>query len=367
GEMNVYEMDPIVAVNKHLRGLYMSKHFDPHVPEWNRVVKGIMAVDEREGKVMQEYLLELQGHPHASFKRVQGAVGHVYKTLTGKDIPKGFAHDVVASLVSVVSSALIPFRPALIGRNYYESLIKVSPRTGVSHYFRGLRYVVSDATRKEAFKMAMDSGAIRPGVTKLRSLHAADDVFRLKASGRTLMKYRLIRDKGFEWYQSADDWGRAIAYHAQRIRIQDHLDDYRRGRISMSEFKSRAKINTFDPLDIQIFEKAIIAGNDKKAIDHMGITLAEETMTRYGYADHPAGWNSVSGRLLGQFGTWPVQYKDYLLQGITRGSAKDRIEFATIHGAISGATVLAGASVGVNLSNWTGWGLYMGGPYADMA
>jgi len=134
----------------------------------------------------------------------------------------------------------------------------------------------------------------------------------------------------------------------------------------MSQFKDRAKVNTFDALDVEIFEREIRNGNYDKAVDHLGKVLANETMTRYGYADHPAGWNSVTGRLFGQFGTWPVQYKDYLLQGVTRGSTLDKAEFALTHGAISGGIIAAGASVGLNLKSYTGLQFYTGGPYADV-
>ena len=366
GELNVYETDTLITVYKHLRGLYMSRHFDPVVPELRKAVDSIAKNDSRSAGVMNEYVLELMGKPHASFDKVQGAISSVSKNLLGKEISPRFASDIVSGLVATASAAAIPFRPALIARNFYESMLKVSPRVGVSHYFRGLKYVVSGDTRKEAFKMAMNASAIRPGTTRLRSFHAAEDVFG-PAGPRAISKYLHIFDKGFEWYQSADDWGRAIAYHSQRMRIQDHLDDYVKGRTSMGEFKSRAKVNTFDVLDVQIFEKEILNGNYQNAVDHLGKKLSDEVMVRYGYADHPSGWNSVSGRLFGQFGTWPVQYKDYLMQGVTRGSAKDKIEFATIHGAVTGATIAAGAAVGLNLQTWTGWGMFSGGPYLGMS
>ncbi|KKL87461.1 hypothetical protein LCGC14_1934480, partial [marine sediment metagenome] len=364
GELNVYETDPLATVYRHLRGLYMKRHFDPVMGDINKVLRG--TGDEQVKRVMSEYMLELMGRPHASFTKLQASMEKFFETLIGKKIPERLASDIISGLSAVVSASVIPFRAALIARNFFESALKVSPRTGVSHYFRGLQYVVSQDTRREAFNMAMKAGAIRPGTQKIRSLHAADELFGPTAP-IAVHKYLRIFDKGFEWYQGADDWGRAIAYHAQRFRIMDNVDDYAKGRITISQFKDKAKINTFDPLDAKIAEDFIVNKEYEKAADHLGQVLSRESMTRYGYADHPVGWNSVQGRLFGQFGTWPVQYKDYLVQGFTRGSMKDRAEFGMIHAGVSGGIIAAGASIGVNLHNWTGLQFYTGGPFTDLS
>lgn len=366
GELNVFDTDPLSVVYRHLRSLYMKRHFDPIMPDVNKALGTIKRADDRAGEVMQEYVLELIGKPHDSFGRLQGAMSHMMKTMFGKAAPDRLANDVVSALSALTSAAVIPFRPALVFRNFVESALKIAPRTGIKHYLKGLTYVTNADTKREAFLQAMKAGAIRPGTQKLRSYHSAEELFGANAPN-TVSKFLHIFDKGFEWYQSADDWGRAVAFHAQRLRIMDHLDDYVKGHITIGEFKSRAKINTFDPLDRQIAEREILAGNYEKATNHLGQVLSREAMTRYGYADHPAGWNSVQGRIFGQFGTWPVQYKDYIVQGMTRGSMKDRAEFLAIHGGISGAIVASGAAVGLNLGNWTGSFMYTGGPFLDMA
>lgn len=310
--------------------------------------------------------MELLGKPHASFDKLQGAINHMLKTTLGKEAPDRLANDIVSALSALTSAAVIPFRPALIFRNFVESALKIAPRVGMSAYVKGLRYVTNGSTKKEAFLAAMNGGAIRPGTQKLRSYHAVEDLFGSGAPS-AINKYLHIFDKGFEWYQSADDWGRAVAFHAQRFRVLEHSDDFVRGRITLEEFKSRAKINMFDPLDIQIAEGKILTGHHEEAANHLGQVLSREAMTRYGYADHPAGWNSVQGRIFGQFGTWPVQYKDYLVQAATRGSMKDRAEFFATHYGLSGALVAAGSAVGLNLQSWTGSIAYTGGPFTDLA
>lgn len=368
GELSVYDLDPISATYRHLRSLYMKRHFDPVLPEITNALEGIKTLDARVYRLMDEYIQELLGSPHASFEKLQGAMERSMAAL-GVKVPERLATDLVSAGAALSSAAMIPFRPSLIARNFYESLLKVSPRTGIPDYFDALRYVVSPETRKAAFDEARKALAIRPSTARLQAgLAHAEEVFGPTAP---LMKgfhqkYMNIFNKGFEWYQSADDFGRAIAYHAHKRRVQKHLGDFATGKTSWDDFIVRTKIDMFDPLDVKIVEKMFRAGEYQQAHDHLGRVLARETMTRYGYADHPAGWNSVLGRLFGQFGTWPVQYKDYVLQGLTRGSTKNRAEFAAIHGAITGGTVLGGASIGLNLQNWTGMMFYTGGPWADL-
>jgi len=141
------------------------------------------------------------------------------------------------------------------------------------------------------------------------------------------------------------------------------------GRITYEQFKQRAKINTYDSIDIQKFDELWQAGRYTEASDYIGGRLARETIFRYGHANHPAGWGSVAGRLFGTFGTWPTQYKDFLLQGLSRGSTKDRLEFLAIHSAVNAATLAAGAAAGIELSSWVAFPSlnYTGGPVADLA
>jgi hypothetical protein len=183
-----------------------------------------------------------------------------------------------------------------------------------------------------------------------------------------MYKMERMLEKGFSWYQGADDWSRSVAFHAQRMRMADHYSDFIRGKIDMDTYLERSKILTYDPIDVVEAERLLNAGDLEGAQNYLGRTLARETMNRYGHANHPSGWNSVAGRLFGQFGTWPVQYKDYLLQGLSRGTGKDRAEFAMTHTALSGSFVLAGQAVGLNLAGWIGFPSlsYTGGPFTDL-
>ncbi|KKL59691.1 hypothetical protein LCGC14_2212820, partial [marine sediment metagenome] len=61
-------------------------------------------------------------------------------------------------------------------------------------------------------------------------------------------------------------------------------------------------------------------------------------------------------------------YKDYLVKGLTRGSAKDKAEFVATHISINLGLYTVGAAVGLNLWTWISFPSlqYTGGPYADI-
>ena len=74
--------------------------------------------------------------------------------------------------------------------------------------------------------------------------------------------------------------------------------------------------------------------------------------------------------MFGQFGTFPVQYLNFALDGLSRGTAKDRAEFLVSHSAMNMAIVGAGAELfDADLTSWATFGSlsYTGGPYAEAA
>lgn len=372
GELDVYNMDPLQTSYKYVRSLLMNRHFDPLIPGIKKHLDEVADISPRVKRIMDEYVHELQGRPHESFRKLQGAVEEGWKAMTGKLPKENLVRDIANGLSALAASAAIPFRPAIILRNYYESLQKIAPRVGLGYYTRALKFVTNKATRKQAWQMAKEAQAISPGPQRIKSIHASTELFG-PGVGKFNHKLESLLSKGFEWYQSADDWGRAIAYHAQRMRILDHHGAWMKkggGRgAHFEKFLEDAKVLTFDPIDVRIAEEQFLRGDVDAAIRHLGFTLSRETMNRYGHANHPAGWNHMFGRLFGQFGTWPVQYKDYLAQGLTRGTAKDRAEFAAIHFGTMAGTLAGGTAVGLNLSTWVGFPslTYTGGPYADLA
>jgi hypothetical protein len=360
GELDVYLMDPVRTTAKYIRGMLMKQEFDPILPDVKEAVANLGVRDERLHRIFAEYVHEAMGRPHASFRQLHQVISTSTKILTGRTPDERFTRDIINSLGSLANAAAIPFRPMLILRNYFQMTQMIPPRTGVGEYFDGLRMAISD----EGFKEAVEKGIVTKNVLPV---HAATEVYGYDTS-RLNRRLQRVFQKGFEWYQKPDDIGRAAAFFSAKARINKHTGDFFSGKITYAQFKQRAKLNTYDSVDIQKFDEMWENGRYEEAKDYIGSRLARETIFRYGHANHPAGWGSVAGRLYGTFGTWPTQYKDFLLQGMSRGSTRDRLEFLATHGAVNAATLAAGAAVGVDLMSWVAYPSlnYTGGPFADL-
>lgn len=360
GELDVYTTDPVLAAYKHVRGLFMSKHFDPALKDVARpALRELKQSDPRSFRIMVDYVRELQGRPHASFKRVNQAIATLARVM-GHPVPERLAERFVNGAVAMSYNAAIPFRAATILRNYFQMSLTPA-RIGPRAFFDGLETALTPEGYKEAVKhLAVPTGVV--------PLHAATEIFKPRFIGPLRLRMSKIFEAGLNWYKKPDDIGRAAAFHGMRSRASRHLPDYMAGRIDFETFKSRAKVNTFKETDVTEFERLFKAGQMQEGIDFLGARLADEVHFTYGHANHPAGWGGIAGRLFGQFGTFPVQYKDFLLQGISRGSTKDKAEFLATQAATQLGLVAAGGAVGLNL--WT-WAIfpslqYTGGPFVDM-
>lgn len=364
GEIDVYETDPILAAYKHVNGLFMKRHFDPVLPRIRANLRDIRGRGhDRTYRILNEYVQEIMGRPHTSFGRVNRALAEALEA-TGHTAPKRFAETIINGFVGLGYAATIPFRPALILRNYWQMEQMIPPRIGHRWFWTGL----NRALTKEGFREAVEAGAVPVDVVPVFA--STETLFTAPKALRGLpLRFKRAIDRGFDWYRKADDIGRAAAFHGAKARVRHYLPKYMKGEMSYERFKELSKIKTFDRIQETRFDEMFKAGRLEEALDELGVQLSREAHFRYGDSNHPAGWGSIYGRLFGQFGTWPVQYKDFLAQGAARGTTKDKVEFFMTHITSNLALAGAGAAVGLNLWSWVAFPSlnYTGGPFADMA
>lgn len=132
----------------------------------------------------------------------------------------------------------------------------------------------------------------------------------------------------------------------------------------------KLKIDTYDLPVAQEFDRLVTAGNFEEAAKFMGHTNSFETVSVFGLANHPAGWGTNTGRLLGQFGSWPVWARSQLMRMMSRGTMKNRVAASARFAISQGALKAASWSMGLNLSSWyllPGAIGFRGGPLATAA
>jgi len=376
GHLNPNELNPTVSAYKHINNLLMREHFDDVAKAAGTEIQLMQdAKKEFTARVMADYLHEIEGGTSRQFRAITRGIRSMGRGM-GIQVDDRLAERITATLGKFAYQASIPFRPALIMRNYLQTMFFTAPVVGPRSWLHGLEFTTNPKTMRESFNLARKAGAIDANTIPL---FGADEIFGVEAARfgdrfgpiakRAAFKTEELFNMGFSVYRSADDWGRAVAFHAGRNRVNRNVKAFNQTQ-DLEAFKVASKVKTFDETIEQEFENLVLAGRFTDAENFIGKQLADKTHLLYGNANRPAGWGGVGGRLFGQFGTFPVQYADYVVESLTRGTVKDRTEWAAVHGAINAGVIVAGAEVfGADLTSWATIPSvrYTGGPYMDAA
>jgi hypothetical protein len=376
GHINIHELDPTASARKHINNMLFREHFDPHLESVETILKQLARRDEPQMyDMMANYVHEVSGQPNESFQALSQSLITLGR-MSGFKFSERLAERWVNTLVRLSSQATIPFRPGIIARNGFQSPLFAIPVIGWKSWQEGVAISLGrDSTGGYSLKgmtEAIERG-IKAGVidANILPIHASSEIFQrgFTTGSRAKLLAQEWFDLGFSYYRKPDDVGRMVAFEGMRHKFNGELGAFVKGQIDLDTFVQRAKINTFDEVIETQARHMIQAGEYEGAANFLGKTLADKTHLLYANANHPPGWGGVAGRLFGQFGTFPVQYANYLIENGTRNiGSKAWNQFVVTHSALNMGVVVAGAELfDSDLTNWAAWGSlsYTGGPYAD--
>ncbi|MCP4902605.1 MAG: hypothetical protein GY906_37045 [bacterium] len=395
GELDVYIDSPTHLTFRMTRARMFNRFFDDIHEKIIKPGLDVIAADpvhgDRTSRIMRRYIDELRGDPHPSTKVVQKWLQATLGRL-GMNFSEDATQEMLGLITATTYTATIPFRAGLLIRNIFETL-RIVPRMGATDTAGALHFMLDPSTSRLAWEQARAAGAVTDvlpvfqgeivstenlarselgkrifGTAFGDKISSAFGAYRTKVRGG-ISAAQDIRDIGFNLYQTGDNVARVVAFHTMRRRVSRHIGDLQQGKITRPEFERKTSLLTFSDVDRDNFFQLLNTTGPQQATDYIATQFSHETLFRYGHANHPAGWGSVPGRLFGQFGTWPVQYKDWMIQGLTRGSGRDRARFAFWNFAVGGATAGVAAEQGVDMRPWIAWSsqpLYTGGPYFDI-
>lgn len=386
GHLNPYELHPAVSANKHVRNMILRDTLDPTIPAARAEAQKIAEIDPQAGKLMVHYLNNIEGIPDEGYRNLTKIIRTTARFL-GAKVDDQMAERLVSTLTKFASQAAIPLRPALVLRNYVQNTL-VAAVVGPEAWAAGMKQVLgydgksySLKNVREAIAFATRKGVIDPNNVPI---HAHSEIFGMDLAkvggpnvGPVLAQAQDMADKlfdfGFTAYRSGDDWGRAVAFYSGRYRVGKAMEKYMasaRDGAALETFKAEAKVKTFHELVEQRFEELVKASQWEEAKDLIGKELADKVHLLYGNANHPVGWGGPVGKLFGQFGTFPLQYLQFMLEGVSRGTGTDRLQFAGTQALINMGLIYGGAEVfDADLQTWGTFGAlnYAGGPYAEIA
>jgi hypothetical protein len=90
----------------------------------------------------------------------------------------------------------------------------------------------------------------------------------------------------------------------------------------------------------------------------------------FGHGEQPSGFNTKAGRILGQYGIYPISTRRFVMDVATRGTPKEIAGAMARYAASQGALLAAGSALGFNMARWImtpGSLVFTGGPLLQFA
>lgn len=400
GERSAYDRDPVNMLVRYTNSGYNARYTRD---AWNHandyldttlkqlVRKGIIEQSDARvirGVIKDNYLNELRGIPHNSTKFAQNFFERFLGKLgikTSVDVRR----DLVNTALSLSSSSTIGFRPmqgirdlqnfiSIFDSRFADSRRTANMLTQIARYKPAdlvAMGILEEAFPGEGATSALHREGLIPTVGAIRVATPEEQALSQVNARTTAVRNAIqnIGELGIKWglQHNVYQWAHAASFLEGYTHTLKVLNDMTHSNLGGEAAKRAAyrklKIDTYDLPVAQEFDRLVTAGKFEEAAKFMGHTNSFETVSVFGLANHPAGWGTNTGRLLGQFGSWPVWARSQLMRMISRGTMKNRVASAAHFAMSQGALKATSWAMGLNLSSWyllPGAFGFHGGPFA---
>lgn len=266
-------------------------------------------------------------------------------------------------LILYMYAGELAMRPALLIRDGVQFFLTTLPILG-KHAWSGLSKAV------EMGKSAWDEPE-RRGV-----LIEKKDLQNLYSSGGDEEDSGMLErfaEKAMSWIQFSHNSNRMVAFWGHAAKAEEALHDFYAGKLDTRGLADESGMWFMkQPMrDKYVKEAQILDGRlpdfDAHVADlsrRIAKDMVELTQWNFKRGANPGIYEYQLGRLLGQYGTWPLNYIEYARRYFTSGSSPEAIKAGVRLALIHGAAQAAGAAAGVDISNWlwTSPMAYGGGP-----
>jgi hypothetical protein len=126
-----------------------------------------------------------------------------------------------------------------------------------------------------------------------------------------------------------------------------------RGEQKFPALRKTLKLDTYDQPVVQKFTELVRDGKMDEASRFLAQQTGYETIGVFGLANHPYLWGTNAGRIAGQFGNWPIWYRDTILRMASRGTVGQRVGSIARLAAANTAMIAIGGKLGIDLGTWS--------------
>ena len=383
GEVSDYVDNPFVATATYVLQAFRHDIIHPAlkdaqataVAELNKLPDDITGKQARFiGRINVEQLIDgVRGKPPIIDAAIEGALHNSFATL-GMKLPKNAARDLANTFLSWTSASMLAGKPELGLRDMSTFLTLYYSRFGAKRTASAIKAIIDGSATK------VISEGHAPGLTSndnkaMQDIWAANDQLETGKIKTAKDFAQFVGDKAmfFNGQKSAFQLVHAAGYAEAFTHVTEQLKDFYAGKIDSQKFADNIHLNTYDKPIANQFIELVNKGEELKAVEFMARQTGLEAGFLHGLNDHPYLWNSIPGRLFGQFGIYPVSAINYVGRMATRGSVTQRTAAMGRFVAVTGAIKGLGYAAGFNLANWSAlhglgkYGIFTGGPLAQNA
>lgn len=300
----------------------------------------------------------------ATIESINDMIGGMNKKLpAGRQMPKieSSARDALGRMMLFQYAGTMGMRPMAWVRDGMQVITTTLPMLGPKYFSVGMNKAfgtVPKGRASEAFLTAKQYGAMMEH-HDLQNLYAS--------GGETMVDGKVTRVA--EWMlkpmQFANNSNRLVAFwgHSERA-----LDAIKQHRADPKAFAKESGLIYLDKTLQDAYLKELATTSTmqqwRDMSFRMGKDLTDVSQWNYRKGAHPGIYKYAMGRLLGQYGTWPLNYVEYGRRLLASGDMYDRAKAATYFGLAHGGILKAGEATGIDTASWvfTSPASFQGGP-----
>lgn len=377
GELDTYERDPIRAALRYTNSLFNTLYLSPAINEAKAALKvelsklpaGSGLKVERDAT---KYLNDVRHLPAEGDRYADAAINHLNGRL-GVNVEKGITRKWVNGINEVFTVSAQGARVWAGIRDFYSNTTKYYHKWGALDTAKMLE-LGANADRG----LMRESGVVE-SYTQLGLNSAVDEA--ASALTHAGNRFKATLDKTahtamtLSGQQAVNEMARNGAFLVTRNKVAKMLVDLHSGKFgemtkpeTFQKAYHELQLERYSAPVFQEFDRMIKANKTEEAANYLGNQHIQETFGNYANANHPSGWNNNFGRLVGKFGQWSINHRDYVVSLASRGTRNQRLASMGRLALTESAIAAAAVTFGVNLSNFYSLpGMYFkGGPAGDL-
>ena len=363
------QMEALAELKKTIREANFTQHTKKKViDDLNEYISGVSGTAIADKAVASDFFMELN-------RRL------------GTDVTGNVADQLISIFMLHSYAATMGLRMNLTGRNFTQIFTTGVPVFGVKNVARGLRRSLTPKGIKFTrsvigseftgvpmeYTLPESAELLRAarGITGKVAGRAARAGLKGEAALREAYRLSMLPYKGADWQN------RNVMCNTAWVADTRELPGFRQNRTTLQEFKNKTGIVYFNEATQQEIlaplRDGFVPANIESFLKRFAVNAAEDTQWIYragaaaSVLKFKIGGVRV-GRLFGQFGTWPLNYLQWVQRGISTGNLAATEQFVArwllMHAAMAGA----GAAVGINTARWLFFApmAFTGGPAVDL-